>query len=148
MLRSSAATKVFAFEPQLSETAALQRNAQMNGLAGDARLRVRNQFVGRADRQDVTSLDALDLDRRQRGFLKIDVDGAEMDVLLSGRRLLAEAPLDIMLETHSAELERDCRQLLAAAGFTCQVIPNAWWRIFVPELRPIAHNRWLWATKD
>jgi len=30
----------------------------------------------------------------------------------------------------------------------CQIIKDAWWRVIVPEMRPIEHNRWLWATKN
>ena len=32
---------------------------------------------------------------------------------------------------------------LESAGYAVTVIKNAWWRVFVPEQRPIPHNRWL-----
>ena len=80
-----------------------------------------------------------------RGFIKIDVDGAEMDVFESGRTLLAEHKPMILLETHSAELERQCQAFLEGLGYRCTIIPNAWWRKVIPERRAIDHNRWMWA---
>jgi hypothetical protein len=52
-----------------------------------------------------------------------------------------------IIETHSLDLENGCIELLRSAGFQTRVIPNGWWRVFIPELRPIAHNRWLAAWK-
>jgi hypothetical protein len=66
-----------------------------------------------------------------------------VDVLRSGRQLLANGPIDVLVETHSAKLENDCIQFLERLNYSCAIIKNAWWRIFIPELRPIAHNRWL-----
>ena len=75
-------------------------------------------------------------------FVKIDVDGAESDVL----RMLPAASA-VVVETHSAELELECEVLLREAGYVTRVIRNAWWRRFYPEYRPIEHNRWLLATR-
>ena len=93
------------------------------------------------------TLDSLNLDRDKPGFIKIDVDGPECDVLDSGARLLSKADVCLLVETHSLELELGCIDRLEKLGYVCSVIRNAWWRIFVPEQRPIAHNRWLWAEK-
>jgi precorrin-6B methylase 2 len=81
-----------------------------------------------------------------RGFIKIDVDGAEMEVLYSGEEMLrAKRPM-ILLETHSAELERQSIAFLETLGYRCKIIKNAWWRRIVPERRAWSdHNRWLWA---
>jgi hypothetical protein len=38
--------------------------------------------------------------------------------------------------------------MLTAQGFQLEVVPNAWWRVILPEMRPIEHNRWLAAWKD
>jgi len=79
------------------------------------------------------------------GFIKIDVDGAEMDVLRSGARMLRERRPMILLETHTAELEAECSTFLKGLGYRITIIPNAWWRALLPERRRIPHNRWLWA---
>ena len=147
LLHHSPAHRIFAFEPQQSETNVIVRNLRLNGVSSDDRCVVLAKFVGCAPTPDFISLDSLDLDRLKRGFLKIDVDGAEMDVLRSGDGLLTSAPMDIVLETHSPSLEVGCIEFLTARGFRCEVVKNAWWRVLVPEQRPTAHNRWLWATK-
>jgi FkbM family methyltransferase len=50
-------------------------------------------------------------------FLKIDVEGAEMELLLGGSRALAEFHPKIFLEMHSGELYSECREFLAARGY-------------------------------
>lgn len=148
LLRRPSVRQLYAFEPQASEVAWLQRNLRLNNLEGNRQLSVLTRFAGCGPAETSTPLDALDVDRAQRGFIKIDVDGAEMDVLGSGANLFSETPIDLLLETHSQQLERECLAFLSAKGFNCQLIKNAWWRAIVPEMRPIEHNRWLWATKD
>lgn len=85
--------------------------------------------------------------QKRRVFFKIDVDGWELDILRSAEALLPEAECRFLVETHSAELERDCKAFLEARGFAVTIIPNAWWRAIVPERRPIAHNRWFSAVR-
>lgn len=51
-------------------------------------------------------------------FLKIDVEGAEVDLLRGASGLLAgDAPLTILLSTHTAALHETCCEILRAAGF-------------------------------
>lgn len=51
-------------------------------------------------------------------FLKIDVEGAELELLHGATRLLAHEPnLLLILSTHTAELHDACSALLRAAGF-------------------------------
>ena len=79
-----------------------------------------------------------------KGFVKIDVDGAELDVLSSGEALLRSLRPYLLIETHSQDLETHCIGFLASLGYNVSIIRNAWWRIFLSEQRT-AHNRWLWA---
>jgi hypothetical protein len=102
--------------------------------------------VGTANHPNYLFLDALELEKTERGFIKIDVEGHEMDVLQSGERLLCSATVDLLIETHSKILEEQCLKWLVSKGYHCEVIMNAWWRAMIPEKRPIDHNRWLWAT--
>jgi Methyltransferase FkbM domain len=90
-------------------------------------------------------LDSLLVPRQATGFIKLDTDGAEFDILKSGEGLLREARPLLLVETHSAALERDCSDFLASLGYEIVIVPNAWWRTIVPEQRPGDHNRWLWA---
>jgi FkbM family methyltransferase len=49
--------------------------------------------------------------------LKIDVEGAELDVLKGGARMIPAKRPAIFLATHSDELDRECRAFLAAFGY-------------------------------
>lgn len=106
-------------------------------------------FVSPPDKQGPgTILLSRDLPiRGKRVFFKIDVDGWELDVLKSAESLFADTECRFIIETHSAELEQACIRLLESHDYRTRVIPNAWWRAFIPERRPIAHNRWLSAVR-
>lgn len=120
----------------------IRRNATVNGIAAEPLLDIRRCFVGT---ENTVTLDMLAEGRAGHGFVKIDVDGGETDVLRSGDALLAGRCASFLVETHSATLEQECAELLGTAGYAVRIIDNAWWRRFLPELRPIAHNRWLTA---
>jgi FkbM family methyltransferase len=55
--------------------------------------------------------------------IKIDVEGAEMEVLQGGRKILDQAHPIIFLSTHSVELRKNCLEYLRGIGYT--VIPLA-----------------------
>ena len=105
---------------------------------------ISNQFVGTDSGH--ACLDDVPVDREKRGFIKIDVDGAELDVLQSGESLLSSDRIDLLVETHSQKLECACERLLTGFGYRVRVVKNGWYRAVIPELRPTQHNRWLWAT--
>jgi hypothetical protein len=144
----SLASKVYAVEPRASEIAVLRENIDLN------RSNIRNEvialkaYAGPLGSADSVQLDDLPVDRSLRGFVKIDVDGAEMAVLESGKSLLVEAKVDLLIETHSTMLERRCIQWLEVRGFAPRIIPNARWRHLIPERRLLEHNRWLWAASE
>ena len=33
-------------------------------------------------------------------------------------------------------------------GFRVRIVPNAWWRVVLPEQRPVELNRWLVAYRN
>ena len=65
--------------------------------------------------------------RQATGFIKIDADFAEFDILKSGEGLLREGQPLLLVETHSAALERDCSDFLANLGYEITIVPNARW---------------------
>lgn len=77
-------------------------------------------------------------------FLKIDIEGGELGALRSARRLLAERRPALIVETHSAGLERACGELLIGQGYKPVVVNQ---RRVLPDYRPTTEaNRWLVAT--
>ncbi len=146
-LKHSDAQQIFAFEPQAGEISIMKHNLELNQEIDSNRMIILDKFVGTESNNHYQKLDELGIDRSQTGFIKIDVDGYELDVLKSSEALFKEANVRLLLETHSIELEQDCTQWLEQQGYQYDIIYNAWWRMIVPERRPVAHNRWLYATK-
>ena len=108
-----------------------------------------SRFVGPLDSTDPSVLVlSRDLPLRGRKVLfKIDVDGWELDILRSAEGLLPHAECRFIIETHSIALERACADFLSERGFAVTIIPNAWWRMLIPERRPLEQNRWLSAAR-
>lgn len=77
-------------------------------------------------------------------FIKIDIDGGEAAALRSANRVLNERHPSLVVEVHSEALEAECGALLVEQGYR-PVIVNQ--RRLWPDLRPIAHNRWLVAER-
>lgn len=119
----------------------LIENAAANGHTASARFAVERRLIGN-EAGNVTLAELLS-DCPRPILNKVDVDGAELEVLRSaeGYRHLHEA--NWVVETHSPELEEACVRWFRDHQFRPRIIDNAWWRRFVPEQRPLSHNRWL-----
>lgn len=141
----AAAGHVFAFEPEVEASRVFERN-----VAANPELAARITPVPTVVGPDATRLDDFAERERAPDFIKVDVDGAELQVLRTMSRLLRERRPAIVIETHSGELEVACARFLRQHGHDVRVIRNAWWRVLYPEFRPIEHNRWLfsWARAD
>lgn len=135
--------RIVAIEPDEVET--MCANLNHNGIHL-GRVEVLRKFVGTKKDADHIEVDQLGISHVVRGLIKIDVDGSEFDVLQSGKTLFSEGKVDVLVETHSFELEKNCIEWLQARGYNCTIIKNAWWRRIIPEQRPILHNRWFFAT--
>jgi predicted RNA methylase len=133
---------VIAYEPDAAALERLARNLDLNSSIASW-VDIRAVAVADVDGPGSVTLDA-DLATVGRiGLLKVDVDRAELAVLEGARRLLAGAHPDVILETHSAELEDACARLLIEAGYAPRVITP---RRILPQHRPTEHNRWLVAA--
>jgi hypothetical protein len=148
-LKLTNAEKVLAFEPSPVCLAVLRRNLELNGVDPRTtdRLSINQSLVGCSNSETTISLDSLVSSIQAPCFIKMDVDGAEEDILLGAKEFNRLPGVRWLIETHSEALEKSCLNLLTQAGFQTKVIKNAWWRIILPEVRPIAHNRWLAAWK-
>ncbi len=147
-LMKTAATKVYAFEPDASCLPLLDENLRLNGMVQSHRLEISTKLVGDCETEQQIRLDSLAASIETPCLIKMDVDGAEERVLEGAKTLNSCSGVRWLIETHSKQLEVACMKILSVAGFQTRIIRNGWWRVVVPELRPGAHNRWLAAWKD
>lgn len=151
-LAKTPARKVISFEPEPRKKGILEENLKLNQLLEDSRLRISTKYVGGRDSICECSLDSLISDISWPCLIKVDVEGGEAEILRGAEKLLTHAHVYWLIETHSKCLEAQCIEILKQSGFTTKVISQAWWRLFVPELRVRTslenHNRWLTAFKD
>lgn len=146
-LRLPGMERVVAVEPLDREREQFAANLRLNGLADDPRLRLHAGLAGEGPAPEWATLDQLADGLAGPLFIKIDIDGPEAEVLDTGRRTLAGQDCRFLIETHSPEAEAGCIQRLEAMGYLTRIIFPAWWRIIIPEYRPIPHNRWLSAWR-
>jgi hypothetical protein len=146
-LRRTDAERILAFEPNPEALPLLRENLKLNSVAESDRLELSTAAVGEGDSAGKVGLDSLAGSMQLPCFIKMDVDGAEAEVLKGAAKLNSLGGVRWLIETHSRSLECQCVEQLTAAGFETRVIHNAWWRALIPELRPIEHNRWLAAWK-
>ena len=146
-LRKTSIQKLFTFEPSDVGTERLKESLVLNDIIDDPRLVFSSKFVGLQDTDTQCTLDSLSKDIDTPCLIKMDVDGAEVDILRGSANLLGREEVRWLIETHSVQLEIDCLKILEQAGYTTKVLPNAWWRVFAPEVRGTEQNRWLIAEK-
>jgi FkbM family methyltransferase len=70
------------------------------------------------------SIDEFCSTARPPSAIKINAEGAEMDVLIGGRQTIAQYRPLIFLSTHSQSLDRDCWQFLSACGYSPERIAS------------------------
>lgn len=140
----AASGRVIAFEPDQDAAALFRRNMELNpGLA--RRVVLVPSAAGVASHETLALDDYLQHHGIRADFVKIDVEGAEAAVLSGAARLLRDERPDLLVEVHSPAAEAECSTLLIAAGYSCETVNAAWWRVLYPEWRPATHNRWLFA---
>jgi hypothetical protein len=134
---------VAAFDCDPLAIAALRRNLDANPRLGRA-VTVYERAVG-------VGAGSLTLDEVAFGavafvpsFVKIDVEGAEADVLRGAERLLRDRAPHLVVETHSLEVERECLTLLRGCRYDVELVDP---RRVLADLRPIQHNRWIVARR-
>jgi hypothetical protein len=140
---------VLSYEPDSRGVARSQRNLTLNPQLAPL-IELRQIALGATARPGTATLDAELLPRirgqRSAGWmLKIDVDGPELEVLRGAREFLLLARPDLIVETHSAELEHACASVLIDAGYSPVVVTQ---RRLLPSDRSWppgtpGQNRWL-----
>lgn len=146
-LARTTAKKIFAFEPYWISQSRLISNLTLNGLADNSRLDISAKFVGSSSGESTCTLDSLSPRILSPTLIKIDVDGGEVDILRGASSLIDRSDIRWMVETHSQQLEEECVRIFNMAGYVTTIVDNAWYRLFIPELRPSPQNRWLVAVR-
>jgi Methyltransferase FkbM domain len=135
--------RVIAFESVADACRAIMRNCGANPNLGRL-VDVHHAYVAFEANAAVNAVTLDELVQSGRlpvpDLIKVDVDRAEGSVLAGAKGILVERQPHLIVETHSPELERECGELLLAAGYAPQVVSQRRW---LRENRPIAHNRWL-----
>jgi precorrin-6B methylase 2 len=146
-LRRREIERIVAVEPSDDEIMLFQSNLVLNAMQGDSRLHIHHGFAGEGESGRWKTLDELGASLPSPMFMKIDIDGPEAEVLQTGLTLLRDKDCRLLIETHSLEAESGCLKCLKDMGYTTEIINPASWRRFLPEHRPIKHNRWLTARR-
>jgi hypothetical protein len=86
------------------------------------------------------SLDDLAAQTFVPGFVKIDIEGAELRALQGAQSLLVRHKPSLLIEVHSQGLEDACGDFLSDVGYQITLVDQ---RRFLPDHRPSPHNRWI-----
>ncbi len=138
--------KVIACEPSsiLNE---LIYNSNLNGFYEPKDFLVEKRMIGPMNSIDFISAELLVKNIQDKIFFLVDIDGGEFDLLVSTGNEFDHSSSTWLIETHSKELEDQCCDFLEKRNYRVTIIKNAWWRKIIPEKRPLAHNRWLYAEQ-
>lgn len=140
-LRQPGVEKVLAYEPDESRWPILAENLQANGFSQDPRLQMVKEFLTPARaRQDLRSLP-------EPVLLKLDVEGAEKEILEILQDLLRQKSFLILVEVHSAAIRHETEARVRACGYRVTSVPRGWWRRLLPERRILDFNQWFVAEK-
>jgi hypothetical protein len=141
------ASVILSFEPDIESRDLLKDNLRINSVPLGERVILFDRQVGANDRRGMCSLDSVIEGCPRPCVVKVDVEGEELEVLRGAQQLLRSDGVSWLIETHSQDLEMRCIETLRGQAYETQVITNAWWRVVLPETRPIPHNRWLVAWR-
>ena len=137
--------EIIAFEPQARHVAILRESvaAQMET---PARVEIVQAFVGKALKPGMTTLDAVrwnvgDPTDKTKTLVKIDVEGAELDVIEGGRSWLHPSNL-FVIEVHEERFVESFCALFAEQGLPLVQVNQRTLFLLGRETRDVK-NRWL-----
>lgn len=139
--------QIVACEPETQYQEAFHHNFAINPQVDKSKVKEVKAFIGNGTDAGLVAIDTLSASLEEPILLKIDVDGAENNVLESARETLTTRKTFVIIETHSPQLEKECERYLTSLGYTVTIVKNAWYRMFIKDLRPLEQNRWLYAEK-
>jgi hypothetical protein len=114
--------EIFAFEPQdaaYAQLVASERLRVNRDSSDDVKITIRKLFVGSAEGEDRTTLDALmrelSLTEGEGTLIKVDVEGAEMEVIKGARSCLQPSNL-FVIEVHKEKFLAELKEIFAESG--------------------------------
>jgi hypothetical protein len=134
--------RIVSFEPNPSEVELLRANIARNPQFHD-RIAIEQAAVGRENGSDSTTIDKMAGLIGAPDFIKVDVDGWELDVLAGGVQTLREKRPHLVVETHTRRLEDQCGALLVECGYRPIIKHNR--EVWRETRGGSTHNRWLLA---
>ena len=99
-----------------------------------------DKFVSSKVQFNFKTLDSLSKTYFQPDFIKMDIEGGEMEALLGCERLLLEKKPHLVIEVHSKDLKNSCCQFLKKFEYHPRLVRP---RKFLNETRPDVYNGWL-----
>lgn len=132
----SAGGPVVSFEFDAAAVAEMKGTVVRNG----ARITVVQAFIAAADSATTLALDSAAERYFMPDFIKLDIEGGEADALRGAAHILRVRRPSLIVETHGADVEAACLEILRGAGYRPKIINQR--RLF-RESRQLAHNRWL-----
>ena len=132
--------EIICFEPQPQHQAELRRGFPAITSAGHA-VRLVPSLVGQREAPGVTTLDAVAVPDRDHTLVKIDVEGAEVDVLAGAQSWLRPTNL-FLIEVHKHEYLEPLSRLFADRGMGLTRIEQRPLPLLGREQRD-TDNRWL-----
>jgi Methyltransferase FkbM domain len=143
LFAATSRARVVTFEPDEDRARFIARNVACNPEL-QRRVDVTNVAVGSRDTADVITLDSFSQSVGEPDFIKIDIDGGELEALEGARTLLRGRRPHLVVETHAFELEQACGRLLVDCGYSPIIKHNR--RLWREHRGGVPHNRWLLAA--
>lgn len=145
MFAANCPGRVVTFEPNPARIKTIRENIARNPTL-EPRVELAGVAVGDQDGEGITKLDTFIQSSGAPDFVKIDVDGGELDALTGAMSLLREQHPNLVVETHSHELEQECGRLLVECGYRPVIKHNR--RVWREHRAGVPHNRWLLAERS
>ena len=116
--------RIIAIEAQQQHVEQLRAGQQRTGID----LQIIQAFAGAQSRDGFVTLDALDVPDRDRTLIKIDVEGAEEDVIAGAQQWLRPSN-QFLIEVHSEAMLPRLKAVFAAKGLPLRQISQQplWW---------------------
>ena len=138
--RLDKAGEIIAFEPQARHVQKLHSSIAAQALA-NIHFEIIHALVGRAVGEGMTTLDALPANDRRNTLIKIDVEGAELDVLAGGASWLNPSNL-FVIEVHQQPFLDVITRMFAVKGLELQLVRQRSLPLLSREVRD-EDNCWL-----